>query len=300
LNGKSLKVIIKMARDVYTGITILNKDGKEIKVDYHGYLVGLIDALKLRVDNDWDGLVIVTGGVGDGKSSLTEGLMALYQHQRGKQLSFDNITWTSKGFVSKTDRDDNFGEPIWWDEAIQGAGGKKMAMTNEGDALKNAMVTKRFKHHLYFLLVDEIEEYAWKLIKKASAWIHVKSFGLERGYFDCYVSKSKIQFLYNAFKIYKKTWDSPEVRGIFPDCKGKYQDYSGMFLDKAEYNEMKLEETRQLEEVKTPKVKKTNPDKQTAIDLWQTGECKTHSQVAKQLGLNRRTVTDYINSVILP
>lgn len=286
----------------YFTITLPNKKGKLIEVDYDGYILGVCNTALLRQKHNWDNLFIVTGGVGDGKSSLVEGISAYLQWQQDKQLSFDNVCWTSKAFVMKTDRDDNFNDTIWWDEAIQGAGNKKMALTRDGDALKNAIVTKRFKKHIYILLVDEIEEYSWKLIKKANAWFHVKSFGLRRGYFDCYVKKHKIQRLYNHFKKYKGTWEDKEIKWVKPDKKGRFMDYRGLFLDEKEYDKMKLEETKQVEESEssTPnkiKYRKDNPDKKRAQDLWKTGDYKSHRQLAKYLGYSQPVVSDWINSI---
>ena len=285
----------------YLTITLPNKKGKLIEVDYDGYIIGVCNSCLLRQQHDWDNLIIVTGGVGDGKSSLVEGISAYFQWHQDEPLSFDNVCWTSKAFVMKTDREDNFKSVIWWDEAIQGASGKKMALTKEGDALKNAIVTKRFKKHIYILLIDEIEEYSWKLIKKANAWFHVKSFGLKRGYFDCYTKKHKIQRLYNHFKKYKGTWEDEEVKWVKPDKMGRYMDYRGLFLDETEYDKKKLEETRQIEEIKTeaiskPREKRVNLNRERAFELWNTGKFKSHNELAKEMGMNRVTVSNYLNS----
>jgi len=236
--------------NVYKTYHMENKDGEVVPVDYHLALVGVVEAAQIRLKENWDAFIIVTGSVGDGKSNLVAGITALFEHLNGRKMDYDNVVWTSKAFVEKTDRDDNFGKAIWWDEAIQGSSGKKMALTSEGDDLKMALVTKRFKKHFYILIVDEIEEYAWKLIKKASAWIHVKTIGLQRGYFDIYTKSSKIKTIYRAFKEYK--WDWSRIN-LSSDLRGKFNKYMDVFFDQKEYDSKKLEATQIAEKEKEQK-----------------------------------------------
>jgi len=246
-----LTIIIKMA-NVYKTYNMKDKNGNIVPVDYHLALVGVVEAAQIRLKENWDAFIIVTGSVGDGKSNLVAGITALFEHMNGREMDYDNVVWTSKAFVEKTDRGDNFGKAIWWDEAIQGSSGKKMALTSEGDALKMALVTKRFKKHFYILIVDEIEEYAWKLIKKASAWIHVKTIGLQRGYFDVYTKSSKIKTIYRAFKEYK--WDWSRIT-LSSDLRGKFNKYMDVFFEQEEYDTKKLEATQIAQEEKDKKKK---------------------------------------------
>lgn len=234
------------------------------KIDVHGYLFGLLEALKFRVDNKYHGFIIVTGAVGEGKSTIVEKLSAIYQNMNLRELTFDNIVWTSNAFIEKTSRKDNFDETIWWDEAIEGATGRSVGLTSKGNDLKVALVTKRTKRHLYILLVDEILEYHHKLIRMANAWIHIKSFGVQRGYFDCYTKKHKINYLYRYMKK-NQTDEFPKT--IKPDGKGKFKNYNGYWLDPEVYLDKKLEQTSQKEEEMSPKFKALSDEKDKWIKL---------------------------------
>ena len=219
-----------------------------------------------------------------------------------KVLTFDNISWRTEAFIEKTDRGDNVLSPLIWDESIQGINAKNMANSKIGFKLKSAFVTKRFKKHTYYLLVDGVEEYAWKVVKMVDAWIHVISFGFRRGYFNVYVNKSKIEFLYNAFKIYKKSWRSPVVKKIRPDCKGTAMNFGGLFLDEDEYNRRKLEETKQIEEENEKGKKKESGDDNNNTN-WSLDKIKVYgmfssgtsspTELHKMSGVPKRTIENW-------
>lgn len=202
--------------------------------------------------------ILVTGNVGDGKSNLAAIMAHLWEHFNNSHLDFDNIVWTSPKFVEKTDREDNKRKCIWWDEAITGAGGKKMAITKEGEMLKIAVVTKRFKQHFYILIVDEIEEYSWKLIKMANAWFHVHTKYRQRGYFKAYLDKKKIKTIYQAFKYYKWDWDRITIK---PDVTGNFHPYIDDIFGDSQYDKIKLEETKQSTKNDTPSHEATKTEK---------------------------------------
>lgn len=270
-----------MASDAFFNLELPNQYGKIQKVSIHGYLFGLLVSLVLKKNNNRHAMIMVTGEVGDGKSSLIEGLAAIECWMYDKVLTFDNISWRTEAFIEKTDRADNILSPLIWDESIQGINAKNMANSKIGFKLKSAFVTKRFKKHTYYLLVDSPEEYAWKVVKMVDAWIHVKSFGFRRGYFDVYVNKSKIEFLWNAFKVYKKSWRSRAVKNIKPDCKGTAMNFGGLFLDEDEYNKRKLEETRQIEEDNDKSKKKDESEENEHRKPWSADKIKAYGFFAK-------------------
>ena len=233
------------AEDFYEKIPFTSHKGTEEQMRVHPVLYSLVKGgLELMRDKRHF-FILITGNVGDGKSNLAAILAHLWEYYNGSELDFDNIVWTSNKFVEKTDREDNKRKCIWWDEAITGASGKKMAITKEGEMLKIALVTKRFKQHFYILIVDEIEEYSWKLIKMCNAWFHVHTKYRERGYFKGFLSKKKIKTIYQAFKYYKWDWDRVTIS---PDVAGKFDPYIDLILGDKEYDEKKLEETKQTKQ----------------------------------------------------
>jgi len=230
-----------MSKRFNIGVQMKDKDDNYKNFYYHPVIHALVKGgIELMNDNRHF-FGIITGNVGDGKSNIAAQIVALWEHLHKRRISFENVTWTSQKFVEKTDRDDNKTYAIWWDEAITGATGKKMALTAEGEMLKIALVTKRFKQHFYILIVDEIEEYSWKLIKMANFWIHVKTHYRERGYCDIYLKKKKIKQIYQAFKYYKWDWSRITIR---PDLKARFNNYLPYLFDEKEYDKMKLQETQ--------------------------------------------------------
>ena len=252
--------------DIYTRTRSLRtlKGYKELSL--HGYIYGIIEGIKYLVDNKYHGFIIVTGNVGDGKSSLAEGICAYYSKMTGQPFTEENIVWRTENFIELTEREDNFGSVIWWDESIQGATSRSMGITAQGQELTNALVTKRFKKHLYILLIDDIMRYSHTIIKMAQAWIHVKSSGAKRGYFQAYTNRHKIKYIYDYMK-YSKRMSFP--KGVNPDGKGKFQDFSGLFIDSEKYNARKLEETSKMKEKKKTdkQIEKERMQKETMEDM---------------------------------
>jgi hypothetical protein len=285
-----------MGKDIFVNRKIMNQYGKLQSVDYHGYLYGLISAFKFKKDKEFHSMILITGSVGSGKSSLVEGLAALDADLNNIPLTFDNISWRTEPFIEKMERSDNIGHPQIFDESVMGITGKSIGNTKIGFKLKVGLITRRFKKHTYYLLVDEISEYSLKLIKMCDAWINVRTMGTTRGYFDCYTNKSKIEFLYNAFKNYNKTWTSPVVKGVNPDCKGTFMDFSGKFLKKSEYSKKKDEETKQLTEADGGKKKEINwtLQKMKAYNLWLKGGI-THLEIGKAVGVKRSAVSNWVS-----
>jgi len=232
-----------MSKDsFYVKRRLTNIRGKTFTANVHPVLYALIKGGIELQNRRRHFFGLITGGVGDGKTNIATLLSALWEKEHKRDISLKgNFVWTTEKFTLKTDEKDNFGHSILWDEAIQGASGKKMALTSEGELLKISLVTKRFKKHFYLLLVDEVEEYAWKLIKMCNFWIHVRAEYLERGYFDCYIDKKKIKTIYQAFKFYKWDWSKITIR---PDFIGKHFYYFDKLINEEEYNKLKLEETQ--------------------------------------------------------
>lgn len=277
--------------DFYITVDMPDKDGKIYPFKYHPVLYSIIKGGQALMRDKRHFFGIVTGNVGDGKSTLVAQLVALWEKENGRHISFDNIVWTTEKFIEKTDREDNKTYAIWWDEAIQGATGKKVALTKEGDMLKISLVTKRFKQHFYVLVVDEIEEYSWKLIKMCNFWIHVHTKYNERGYFKCWVDKNKIKTIYQAFKYYK--WDWSRIN-ITPDLIGRFKDYLPKLFDEVEYDKKKLEETQVLEKENQGKKIITN-EQIEALKLSAQGLPNT--KIAAKLNRDRKTIGEWLRKL---
>lgn len=261
---------IKNHKNPYVTVTTEDRFGNVINLDYHSYLFGLVGGIKTKKDNERHSIVLVVGGVGDGKSSFVEGVAGLDSLFNDKKLELEDIAWSMDKFIEKVDSKDNIGRIIWGDEFIQAGGNRGMALTNIGNKLKIGFVTKRLKRNTYYLVVDNIKEFPEKLIEMCDALVVIKSFGFMRGYFDCYTDKININFLYKAFKEFNKNWKSKDVQRIRPDSKGKFHDFRGIFLDSQKFDELKIEQTKQAEESNKNKVT-WSIDKVRGYHLWKSG-----------------------------
>jgi len=247
--------------DKYMKFEIKNYKGNPWTLHMHSYLYGVLLGLRTRAKNKWHNLILVTGNVGDGKSSFIQGMAGMNAILRNNYLTLDkNVCWTTDKVIEMTDRNDNYDEEIFWDEAIDGAGGRNMALTTKGNQLKKALITKRTKRHTYFFAIDEVQDYSWKLIKMCTAWFHIESNLLTRGYWKCYTKKNKIKYIYDMMKEQKKTWDSDEIKNCSLDSYGQFDNWENIFFDAKEYEKRKIEETKQQEEDgKKKKEKETKP-----------------------------------------
>jgi len=227
----------------YVRCRMYDRHGKIVDVDYNAYLFGLIGMMRYKKINKEHSLILVTGKVGAGKSSLVEGIAALDAAFNGQQLTINDIGWSMDKLIELMDSTDNIERPIWADEFIQGS--SRFNQTNIGIKLKIGFVTKRFKRNTYYLVLDEINEFPEKVIKMADAYINVRKIGFQRGYYDCWTTPYKIYQLWNLFKNYKINWGAQLIKEISPDNKGKFQNYQGIFIDNKEFDKTKFEETKQ-------------------------------------------------------
>lgn len=268
-----------------TRISFSTKDvfGKSVKVNYDPYLFGLIYSLVNRRHKNWHALILITGEVGDGKSTLGDGIGGLDAYLTKKKYGLDNNVFSTQKFEEFCDQSDNFLEPLKYDEAIEGATNQDMARSSKGLSFKKKIIQKRKKKHLYIMCIDELEEYSWKLIKMADAWIHVKSFGLQRGYFDMTLDTSKIKSKYLALK--NKQYHL--AKKIYPDRMNcTFMNFENIFIDDDKYQEKKDEETKSQK----PKDEKEKRNEWIANALRQ-GKM-TQSEIANVFGLSQSSVRE--------
>jgi hypothetical protein len=302
--------------DKYLKFDIKNFKDNNYTFNIHSYLYGVLLGMRVRASKKWHNLILITGNVGDGKSSFIQGLAGMSALLRKDYLTLDkNVCWTTDKVIAMTDRDDNYDQEIFWDEAIDGAGGRNMALTTKGNKLKKALVTKRTKRHTYFFAIDEVPEYSWKLIKLCTAWFHIDAKLLNRGYWKCYTKKNKIKYIYDMMKEQRKTWDSFEIKNCNPDSYGQFDNWENIFFDAKEYEKRKIQETKQAEEEEEGKKKKKKEKEETAPTLKFSKEEKrkisyakveshylgnpeiTVAELAVRTGLSSNTVRDLIAQV---
>jgi len=266
-------------------ITLKDYKGEDKQLTYDPFLFGVVKGLHSRRQRNWHGLILLTGDVGDGKSTLADGICGLDSYLTQKKYDLDNVVFTTKDFEELTDKDDNYLQAIKYDEAIEGATNQDMARSKKGLSFKTKIIQKRKKKHLYVMCIDELEEYSWKLIKMANLWIHVKAHGVKRGYFDMTWDKNKIKNKYLALK--NRQYNI--VKRIYPDkANSTFMNYENIFFNDDEYQFKKDEMTKSEETI--AKEKKNEERNKYIINMLNKG--LTQQEVAHITGLARSTVRD--------
>lgn len=280
--------MINSNKVIGTGIDIKYKD-KNAKVS--PLLFSSLSLLKRGVSQNWDGLIIITGAVGTGKSTLATTIAGIWELLFKRELNIDNFTWRAEGIIEFTDRDDNETQCIVFDEAIQGGTGKD-SLTKIGNALKVTLVTKRRKKHLYILLVDEVQELSKKIISRASFLIDCRTIlrngEKERGYFKIY-DKNELTSIYWLLKKYL-------IQNI-SDYRGKskpfykFWDNKDIFVSDEEYENKKIEETNQ--QIETAGKINFTKQQMEAFYLW-ASTSKTQAAIGDIIGVSVTTIGRWV------
>jgi len=204
-----------------------------------------------RANQKLDNVIVYTGGVGSGKSNLSKGANGTYNETfRKKSYTLDDVYFLIDTVLGAFDNQNNKGDPINYDEAIQGASGKD-GMTKLGKKLRVALITKRTKRHLISLCVDNPKELNDKIIERCLAWYHVfyvrtKKGKYVKGLFKVF-SREDLRTVYNDLKNYKYRF--VEEHPIYKKNINTYKsyDYSDLFYNEKDYDLKKGAETSHLD-----------------------------------------------------
>ena len=263
-------------------------DNKTMEIIVDGSLFSVLIAILQRVLLKWDGVILVTGDVGDGKSTIAQLVCTIWEWFFNRKQTIEQIVFRSENFTDLIEKDNNETQCILWDEAIQGGTGRD-SITKQGQALKKAFVTKRYKRHLYLLLVDEIQEYNKKIVSRCRAWIHVHTKGLERGYFKIYTDKTQIKRMYRKIKQYNLELEEV-IKSEFPAFRGYQCDTTGLFFNEDEYKEKKASETNKEDEISNAKDNKVMNQRNLLIKELKTQGMK-QKDIAKIISVDSTSIT---------
>lgn len=212
-----------------------------------GYLKDNFDGYFIKaVKHKWDGVILITGMEGSGKSIGT----FTYAHYTDNTFPGENgerIVFTPDQFMKAVDKSKP-GQAIVWDEFVLG-GLSTDAMTSMQRLVLQKMTLIRKKGLFIFLVVPSIfllQRYF--AIHRTRALIHFYSLdGISRGTFKFYNYQSKRKLYMKG----KKEWNQGAVR---PDFIGRATNTEGYFIDVGEYDRKKEEAILYLTE--EPKRKK--------------------------------------------
>lgn len=243
-----------------------------------------------RQKDKWDNEILITGEVGSAKSTMAKLIAGLWHVMINKELTIDNFAWSAKKVVECIDKEGNDTEGVIFDESIKGGTGRA-SLTKEGNLLKIGLVVGRRKRHLYIMIVDELKEFSEKIISRSSLLIDMRTLlvkGKEtRGYFKIY-GKDELREIYSLLKDKRIRYISEYSATSKPFYK--FTDISNVFINEEEYEQEKIEQTRQQEEEKQDK--KDIAVKNAIKYLSKTG--LTQAKIANILGYSRGHIGDLI------
>jgi hypothetical protein len=290
MSGETLNINYQIDPKTKNKIILeLNKfDGEKLILKVDGFLFGSLISILQRVLMKWDGVILITGDVGDGKSTLAQLITSIWEWFFNRQQKVEFIVFRSENFTDLIEQEDNSTHAILWDEAIQGGTGRD-SITKQGQALKKAFVTKRYKRHLYLLLVDEIQEYNKKIISRCRLWVHCYTNGLKRGYYKLYDDKTQIKRMYRKIKQYNLELDEV-IKTETPTWRGYQTDTTGLFYDEKEYQNKKASETNKEDEKDNAKSDKVMNQRDKLIKMLIGMKIK-QKDIAKEIGLSSQSIS---------
>ena len=227
-----------------SGTKTLEINGYKFFLD--GYLYNNLNIVKYEaIPNKWDGLIIVHGKEGTGKTTLAA-QAALYL---SNDFNIDYVAWKPGQFTQIID-DAKPESSILWDEAITGARASQWADNiNQTIVQKLTMIRKKkLKILICFPYLWMLDKY---FVSRCLASIYVYSKGFEdRGHAFAY-NQEQTEYLYAMMKEKYRLNPSAAFNACYKSFFFRFD--KRFVLPEKEYDKRKTEATKNLE-----------PDK----DIW--------------------------------
>jgi len=192
-----------------------------------------LDYLMGAVKNDWDGVILIDGVEGGGKSILAQQV----GYYLDPKLDVENIVFTGEEFIERATAIDEKYRVIIFDEAFAGLS-SRAAMSSINKNITRMLMEIRQKNLFLILILPtffELDRYA--AIFRSRCLIHVKADHFQRGDWDMYgYTKKKNLYMYGK-KYYNYRMVTRDIFGKFmafsPVDQIKYKEKKQMSLRKA-------------------------------------------------------------------
>jgi len=211
----------------------------------HG--VYMDDYLKYNLDNflikgiekGHDGIMLVTGLEGTGKSTFTQQLACYCD--RDKQLSLDRIVFSGKDLMEAIDKAKP-GQSLIFDEAIMDMSSQDFASQMQKILIKKFTLIRKKRLLIFIVIPTFFMLRKYFAIFRTRAMINcICTDGITRGTFRFYsFSKKK--------KLYLRGYKEMDMGVVKPDFRGKFVDTYGFFIDAEAYEDKKDEAIKKLTE----------------------------------------------------
>lgn len=205
----------------------VNIQGKSYYMDLA--LKANLDDLKLAVKNKWDGVFVLDGMEGSGKTKFAKSI--LYYLTDGR-FKITDIFFTPEQFEQWVDQAQP-GDGGLWDEFVLGGMSEEALTRMQISIVKKMTLIRKKRLYIALLIPYFFMLKSYFAVARARFLLHVTSpDGIQRGYFRFYNYKQKRQLYFKN----KKNWSYDGVAASF---HGRFTNYEGMFVNEDEYEEKK-------------------------------------------------------------
>jgi hypothetical protein len=222
----------------------------------NGYLKNNFDNYFIKaVENKWDGVILVTGMEGSGKSVATMSFAKYCDPtfpgrpinlKKNTRRYCDRVVFTVKDLMKAID-ESMPGQAIVFDEAVMGFMASD-ASTEIQRTLIKKMVTIRKKRLYIFIVIPSIFLLRrYMAVFRTRALIHFYTpDGVQRGYFKFYSYDTKRKLYLRGYKEFNQN-------AVKPDFIGNTTNTEGFFFETKEYDDKKEAAIKEITQEKTKK-----------------------------------------------
>jgi len=252
---------------------LFEKDGKKQVGHYMDpTLKANIDEYFIKgVKRKFDGIALITGLEGTGKSTFTKSLAAYCCSHFGNKLKIENIVFDGASLIKRIDAC-NVGDSIIFDEAIMDMSAQDSSTDMQKILIKKFTLIRK-KRLFIFLVIP-----SFFMLRKYFAVFRTRIMincycpdGITRGYFKAYNFSTKK-------KLYLHGYKEMNMGAAKPNFKGGFCDTTGFFVDEEKYEHKK---DLAIEELIKDKNKGNNEIIKDKIELYQV-KLKTNVENFKE------------------
>jgi hypothetical protein len=216
----------------------------------HGYYINdtlktNLDILKEAVERKWDGVGLITGMEGSGKSTFVQ----MIAHYCDPTFSVERVVFSADDLMNAIDNAKK-GQAIVFDEAIMNMSAQDFATQIQQILIKKFTLIRSKNLYIFLVIPSFFMLRRYFAVFRTKFLIHCYTpDAVSRGYFKFYSYTRKKDLYFRGAKM----WN---MKMIPPNFVGRFTNTFGYFVDVNEYNKKKADAVKSLAEDKdSPKQK---------------------------------------------